>query len=145
MTIDAKKVLHVVDEGTRFSAARFLDDESTATIWKNLIKCWVSIYTGLPNRIIVDQGSHFGPSFVHMAHLRGLNVEHKCIESHNSLGVGERYHQPLRKTYRKIFAAHPKADPTLALAVSVKALNDTLGPEGYVPSALVFGEFPSRK
>lgn len=142
MTIDGKKVLHVVDEGTRFSAARFLDDESTATVWKTLIECWVAIYTGLPNRIIVDQGSNFGPSFIHMAHLRGINVENTGIESHNSLGIGERYHQPLRQTYRKILVEHSNADPSLALALSVKALNDTLGPEGHVPSALVFGEFP---
>ena len=142
MTIDGKKVLHVVDEGTRFSAARFLDDESTVTVWKTLIECWVAIYTGLPNRIIVDQGSNFGPTFIHMAHQRGVDVEQTGIESHNSLGIGERYHQPLRQTFRKILAEQPKADPSLALAVSVKALNDTLDPEGYVPSALVFGEYP---
>ena len=38
MSIDGKKVLHVVDEGTRFSAARFLKDETTNTIWKTLIE-----------------------------------------------------------------------------------------------------------
>ena len=79
MKIDGKKVLHVVDEGTRFSAARFLDDESTVTVWKTLIECWVAIYTGLPNRIIVDQGSNFGPTFIHMAHHRGLDVEQTGI------------------------------------------------------------------
>ena len=39
-------------------------------------------------------------------------------------------------------AETPNADPTLALAAAVKSMNDTLGPEGLVPSALVFGEFP---
>ena len=39
-------------------------------------------------------------------------------------------------------AKHPKTPPHMALAASVKAMNDTLGPEGFVPSALVFGEFP---
>ena len=33
----------------------------------------------------------------------------------------------------------------LLLAFSVKAMNDTLGPEGVVPSALVFGEFLSLR
>lgn len=33
----------------------------------------------------------------------------------------------------------------LLLASAVKAMNDTLGPEGLVPSALVFGEFPSLR
>ena len=27
--------------------------------------------------------------------------------------------------------------------MAVKAINDTLGPEGIVPSSLVFGEYPS--
>ena len=29
------------------------------------------------------------------------------------------------------------------MAISTKAINDTLGPEGIVPSAFVFGELPS--
>ena len=40
-------------------------------------------------------------------------------------------------------AEHPDTDKDHALAVSVKAINDTLGPEGFVPSSLVFGEFPT--
>ena len=39
-------------------------------------------------------------------------------------------------------AEHKKTDRDLALALSVKAMTDTLGPEGLMPSALVFGEFP---
>ena len=31
------------------------------------------------------------------------------------------------------------------LAPAVKAMNDTLGPEGIVPSSLVFGEYPSLR
>ena len=32
----------------------------------------------------------------------------------------------------------------LLLALTVKAINDTLEPEGIVPSALSFGEFPNQ-
>lgn len=76
MTIDGQKILHVVDEGTRFSVAQLLEDESNETIWNTLIKCWLTIYTGLPNRILVDQGRNLGPLFVHMSHLRRVAVEH---------------------------------------------------------------------
>ena len=62
------------------------------------------------------------------------------IEAHSSLGVGERCHQLLRQTYRKIMVDHPTADSETSFAFSVKAMNDTHGPEGLVPSALVFGE-----
>ena len=37
----------------------------------------------------------------------------------------------------------PLVQRQVFLAIAVKAMNDTLGPEGTVPSALIFGEFPS--
>ena len=33
----------------------------------------------------------------------------------------------------------------MLLSIAVKAMNNTLGPDGIVPSALVFGEFPSLR
>lgn len=132
----------MVDERARFPAAQLIDNESTNEVWNNLKECLVLMYTGIPSRIHVDQGSNFGPSFVHMAHVQEVHVEKTGIESQYSLGIGERYHYALRQTYRKIFVEYPTADPSLAIAVSVKALNNTIGPEGSVLSALVFGEFP---
>lgn len=140
MTNDGRKVLHVVDEETRFSAARFFEEENTNTIWKTVIECRVKIYIGLPNHILVDQGSSLGSFFVHMTFLRGVDVKNTGIESHNSPGSGQWYHQHLRLTYRETLVRYLNAEPSLALAVFVETLKDTLGPEGNVPSALVFGE-----
>lgn len=142
MYIDGKAVLHIVDEGTRFSAARFLPDNRTATIWKLLLVCWANIYTGLPNRIITDQGSNFGKFFVHICEQNNVQAEKTGVEAHNSLGLGERYHQPLRSTFRKLKIDYPVLPDDIALSVSVKTLNDTLGPEGIVPTVLVFGDYP---
>ena len=142
MYVDGKPVLHILDEGTKFSAAKFLPDVSTKTIWRTLLQIWVMIYTGLPDRMMVNQGSAFGGLFVDLAALGNVEVERSGAEAHSSLGLCERYHQPLRHTYRKIMAQHPSTEPKLALACSVKAMNDTLGSEGLVPSALVFSEYP---
>ena len=142
MYINGNAILHIVDDGTHYSAARFLPDVSTKTIWKTILECWATIYTGLPNRMLVDQGSAFGPLFISIGAMSNIEVQRTGIEAHSSLGVCERYHQPLRQTYRKIMAAHPASDPKLVLALSVRAMNDTLGPEGLVPTALVFGEYP---
>ena len=142
MYIDSDTVLHTVDEGTRFGAARFLSDASTKTIWKAIAEFWALIYTGLPDQMLVDQGSAFGDTFISIVAASNVFVERTAVEAHSSLGMGERYHQPLRQTYRKIKTDHPQSDKDLALAMAVKAMNDTLGPEGLVPSALVFGEFP---
>ena len=62
--IDAKPVLHIFDEVTRFSAARLLDEFSTMAIWQAISECWVCIYTGLPNEMLADQGSAFGDLFI---------------------------------------------------------------------------------
>ena len=37
---------------------------------------------------------------------------------------------------------HPNSDKKLDLALTQKAINDTIGPEGLVPSALIFGKYP---
>ena len=64
-------------------------------------------------------------------------------ESHNSLGIGERYHYPPRKTFLRLCEDHPRLRKDVLFAIYMKVINDTLGPEGIVPSALVLGEFPS--
>ena len=92
--------------------------------------------------MLVDQGSAFGPLFINIDALSNVEVDRTGIETHSSLRLGERYHQPLRKTYRKITAGHPTADVETSLALSVKAMNGNLGAGGLVPSALGFGEFP---
>lgn len=47
--------------------------------------------------------------------------------------------------YLKIKLAQLDIDKYLALACLDIAMNETLGPEGLVPSSLVFGEFPQLK
>lgn len=142
MYIDGDPVLHIIDEGTRFSAARFVPNLQAGTLWKTILESWATIYTGIPHRILVDQGSSFGEPFANLCNIGGVEVERTGIEAHASLNIGERYHQPLRTVFRKLKIEHPTADKHLTLALCVKAMNDTLGPNGVVPSTLVFGEVP---
>ncbi len=107
MYLDSKPVLHIVDEGTRFSAARFLPNVSTTTIWQTFLECWVAIYSGLPYRILVDQGSAFGSTFATINALSRVEVQHTGTEAHSSLGLGERYNEPRRTTYRRLKTAAP--------------------------------------
>ena len=57
--IDNKPVLHIIDEATRFSAARFLRDISANTTWEALRSCWVDTYLGPPEFIVHDAGTNF--------------------------------------------------------------------------------------
>lgn len=64
------------------------------------------------------------------------------MESHNALGVGERYHSFLRRIYRRVRADHPSRPVSHALSLDVSAMNQTAGPSGLLPMLLVFGLVP---
>lgn len=58
------------------------------------------------------------------------------------MGKVERYHLPLRRAFDIITKEIPSLDKTTRLQMAVKAVNDTVGPDGLVPTLLVFGAFP---
>ena len=60
------------------------------------------------------------------------------IEAHYSLGIGEGYHLPLCNTFCKLKLQYYKVQDSALLAMLVKFMNDTLGPEG---STLLLGDF----
>ena len=131
----------------KFSVAAFLSSVSTENIGASFVKFWARVYTRLPNKLMVDQGSALGKTEVFAPKARTSNVEleNTGIEPHSSFGVVERYLQPLRTTYRKLIDLYPSQDKALLLECAVKGMNDTLGtlgPEEFVPSVLVFGEYP---
>ncbi len=97
----------------------------------------------------VDQGSAFtSVRWTIRAKAVGTDVQQSVLETHNSLGPGERYNTPLRRIFLKIRGKHPKMRKIIILNLAVKDLNDTMLPEGLVPSYLVFGcipRFPSTE
>ena len=72
----------------------------------------------------------------------GIELRLSGVEAHNSLGIGERYHEPLRRIYLKVKHDHPNLAPQTILRLSLKAINDTIGEQGLVPSSLVFVTVP---
>lgn len=113
-------------------------------VWDAFLEAWVTVYVGIPNRIRTDQGSVFTSQFWdNITALHGIDLQLSSIQSHNSIGIGERYHAPLRRIFRVIRSQYPKLDPEIAIRLAVKAANDTLGPDGRVPSRLVYGIDPA--
>ena len=94
--------------------------------------------------MMVDEGAQFSATFSDLAKLHDINVEKSGIQSHNSLGIGERYHKPQRDTYRKLKIHLPSMQHQFLLTMAVKAMNETLVPEGTVPYALIFGKIVPR-
>ena len=108
MWLDGKPVLHIIDAGTNFSAARILPAEDSATVWNTFLKAWAHLYIVFPESMLVDQGSVFlsdeweGPCHSSQIELRKIG-----FRSNNSLGAGETYHSMLRKIFNKEKMDHP--------------------------------------
>lgn len=58
------------------------------------------------------------------------------------MGVGERYHGVVRQVYNRFAENHLDLAAELVLAAAIKAINDTAGIDGLVPTLLVSGEMP---
>lgn len=136
-------ILHVVDIHTNFSSAEILKRQSIEGIWYAFLKCWASVYIGYPNKMRVDAGSAFTcPRWKQITDITGISVHISGVESHKSISKGEKYHDPLRKIFLKNKSEFSKIDNDTILKLTVKAMNDTMGPTGLVPSLLVFGMLP---
>jgi hypothetical protein len=73
-----------------------------------------------------------------------IEVKEVTIKAHNSVGQVERYHTPLRRAYEIIQdeLKDEHIDKEIMLQMTVKAINDSAGPNSIVPTLLVFGAYP---
>ncbi len=83
MYIDGIPVLHIVDEATCFSAARFLPNVSTDAVWDAIFFCWSTIYTGLPLYVTVDEDAQFRNTFDDLSAIHAIELEKAGVQSHN--------------------------------------------------------------
>jgi len=54
----------------------------------------------------------------------------------------ERYYSPLQQAYQIIITKIPKISKEMTLQIAFKAINNTAGLEGLVPTLLVFRAYP---
>ena len=105
--------------------------------------CWIDVYQGPPDCIVHDAGTQLASAeFKQEAKILGSRTKEVPIEAHQSVGKVERYHLTLRRAYEVIKGDLPNTNREAILQMAVKAINDTAGPNGIVPTLLVFGAFP---
>ena len=63
------------------------------------------------------------------------------VEAHWSIGLIERAHYTLRRAYHIIIEECPNIPRHAALQMAIKAVNDSTGPNGLIPTLLVFGTY----
>ena len=143
MYINGAPVLHIVDQATRYQSGRFLKNISAQHTWDVLRACWIDTYLGPPDLIATDAGKNFvSKEFKQHAGTMGIKIKTVPIEAHNSIGLVERYHGPLRRAFQIVTREIRDIDKDLALQMAFKAVNDTAGPDGLVPTLLVYGAYP---
>ncbi|CAE7021550.1 Polyprotein [Pyrenophora teres f. teres] len=103
------------------------------------------MYVGPPDTIATDAGTNFASEeFVNNANAMMIDVHEVPVEAHQSIGKVERYHAAIRRAFEVISADIGTSTTTKddILQMAVKAINDTAGPKGLVPTLLVFGTYP---
>jgi hypothetical protein len=144
MYLNGKPVLQVVDSATAFEAARFLKDMSAYTAWDTLRVCWINTYLGPLDIIVHNAEKNFvSTEFRQLANSIAIEIKEVPVKAHNSVGQVKRYYAPLRRAYEIIQdkLKDKQINKEIMLQIAVKAINDSAGPDGIVPTLLVFGVY----
>lgn len=110
MKLECDSVLHIVDKDTIFSFGAFLlSGESTDDIWYVYLMHWLNPYIGNSNSLHDDQCPQFqSQKRKSLLQPAGIWRFDYGVESHNSLGIGERYRSFLQHISRKSRAQYSK-------------------------------------
>lgn len=136
-------VLHFVDEATRFQAQFRLSDLRAGSIWSSLRGSWIDAYLGPPDVFVHDSGSNGLARFFQAdADILSISCKAVSIEAANAMTNVERFHQPVRQAFGIIEAECPSLSFDDCLQTALKSVNDSVDPEGLVPTLLVFGGYP---
>ena len=83
MYINGDPILHVVNEATKFQAARWLNNMSAKHTWDTLQLCWTDVYIGSSDFITHDAGTNFvSKEFCHYATSKALTTRSVQVEAY---------------------------------------------------------------
>jgi hypothetical protein len=92
-----------------------------------------------------DAGKNFTAiEFKQLASSMSIEVKKVPVKAHNSVGLVERYHAPLRRAYEilKEELKDEHINKEMILQMAVKTVNDSARPDRIVLTLLVFGSYP---
>jgi len=72
----------------------------------------------------------------------GTTIKSIPVRAHNLISMVKRYHGPLQRIYHIITSKIPGINKDIALQMAFKAINNSIGPDGLIPTLLVFGAYP---
>ena len=139
-------ILVMVDEATRYTMARVIQDERGITLQKAFERSWVRMH-GPPVRLFVDEGTGWAADAT-MAWAEEHAIEMKISpgQSHTRTSVVERRHQLLRKSMQLFMKENElnNLDGVQdALSWVIPTLNDHTFVNGFSPTQLALGRQPN--
>ena len=72
----------------------------------------------------------------------GIVIRSIPIKAYNLIKMVECYYSPLRRIYHIITIELPDISKDIALQMAFKVINDFIGPDGLIPTLLVFRAYP---
>jgi hypothetical protein len=144
MALDGRPLLHVIDSATHYQAAAWLDHgQSAKEVWSAFRRVWVDALAGSPDVLKVDAGTNVTARDLRaQCESQGIYLKVVPVEAHNQVGLVERHHAVLRSIYQKLQHDLPSARPEERLGYTMRALNDSVGADGFPATLKVFGIFP---
>lgn len=117
--------------------------KSVEGLWRLFIEIWATVYCGLLDTLRIDgEPSFIASSFKYAAEACGVVIQASYFEGHDAIGFGGRYHAPLTRVYLAVRLYDASLPPEMSLRPTLKAINDTMVPNGLVPISLVYGRHP---
>ena len=93
--------------------------------------------------VIYDHETNFNSEkFRTLFRFIGSTFKLVLIKAYHLISKVKRYHWLLRRAYEIVMEEHLKLSNANQLQMAVKAINDTVGPNGLIPTLLVFGAYP---
>ena len=98
---------------------------------------------GPPDLIIYNARKNFiSKKFKQYAIIMGVNIKKVLVKAHNLISIVKKYHSLIKHAYQIIATELPDLNKNIALQIAFKAINNSIGPDGLVPTLLVFGAYP---
>jgi len=72
----------------------------------------------------------------------GTTIKSALVKAYNLISIVEHYYGPLRYIYYIITSKILGINKDIALQITFKVINDSIGPDGLIPTLLVFRAYP---
>ena len=143
MYLNEKSILHAVDAAKAFQANQFLNSISARDIQKTLYQCQINTYLGPLDIMTLDIGINFDfIKFCTKAKILGITCHQIPVEAHWSIRKVEKYYAPICQAYNIIQAETRGINSKNAMLQMVfKAINNIAGPNGLIPTLLIFDAY----